>query len=78
MSNKKVEIYVLKDSLNLFSRQWIELFRLWNTYISVLRGNIVSSVKGFNAAGGLKKKIAVKQSGTPVCKLKRNKKNCSQ
>lgn len=45
---------MLKISLNVFDREWIEeLIKRWNAYTNVLSGNIVGSVEGWNVADGL-------------------------
>lgn len=46
-----------KNSINLISIEWVDLFKLWNVPISILCENIVCSVEGLNAAEGLEQKI---------------------
>ncbi|XP_014786684.1 uncharacterized protein K02A2.6-like [Octopus bimaculoides] len=54
---KREKVCVLKNSINLFGTEWMELFKMWNTPISVLCGNIVGSVEGSTVVEGLKRKI---------------------
>ncbi|XP_029633877.1 uncharacterized protein K02A2.6-like [Octopus sinensis] len=54
---KKEKVCVLKNSVNLFGTEWMELFKMWNTPVSVLCSNIVGSVEGSTAVEGLKRKI---------------------
>lgn len=42
VENKRIKIYVLKHSLNLFGTEVRDLFNLWNTPIVILSTKIVA------------------------------------